>query len=438
MNLRIAPALLAALACLLLAACGGGGGDSTADTPADPVEQVPDTPGLQERVREALKPDMASFPKPEGKSLQEVADLVGAGPTAALATSVLTEGDDNRLTFGVISQDGTPIYGPTAVYIAPTPEAPAQGPFAAPADVLLTQDRYKSKQAAMETDPFAAVYAATGLEFDKAGTWAVLVATRSGGRLVGAPTQIPVKTKNEDKIPDVGEPAPKTDTDTLESVKGDKALLDTRDPASDMHSNYADVIGKKPIALLFSTPALCESRVCGPVTDVALQMRAKYGDDMAFIHQEVFVNNKREAGPAAAAAGVQPAERAVAVRDRQARQGDGAARGLLRRRRVRGRDQDRVVRRAAAVLTAAVLAAALIPSVAHAHGLVQRQQLPIPQWLLFYSAAAVLVISFFALAVLWPKPRLEEDAWRPLPGGRVIASAPVQAPAARSASACWS
>jgi hypothetical protein len=84
------------------------------------------------------------------------------------------------------------------------------------------------------------------------------------------------------------------------------------------------------------------------------------------------------------------------------------------------------VRRAPAVLTAAVLAAALIPSVAEAHGLVQRQQLPIPQWLLFYSAAAVLVISFFALAVLWPKPRLEEGAWRPLPGGRAIASAPVQ------------
>ena len=39
----------------------------------------------------------------------------------------------------------------------------------------------------------------------------------------------------------------------------------------------------------------------------------------------------------------------------------------------------------------------------------------------------MLVISFFALAVLWPKPRLEEDAWRPMPGGRVIASAPVQA-----------
>lgn len=85
------------------------------------------------------------------------------------------------------------------------------------------------------------------------------------------------------------------------------------------------------------------------------------------------------------------------------------------------------MRRALAILTAAVAAAALIPGVAEAHGLVQRQQLPIPQWLFAWSAAAVLVVSFFALAVLWPKPRLEEDSWRPLPGGRFIASSPVQA-----------
>ena len=38
----------------------------------------------------------------------------------------------------------------------------------------------------------------------------------------------------------------------------------------------------------------------------------------------------------------------------------------------------------------------------------------------------MLVISFFALAVLWPQPRLEHDDWRPLPGGRGFGSAPVQ------------
>jgi hypothetical protein len=80
----------------------------------------------------------------------------------------------------------------------------------------------------------------------------------------------------------------------------------------------------------------------------------------------------------------------------------------------------------ARVLAAAVAVALLVPGVAEAHGLVQRQQLPIPQWLFAWAAAAVLVISFFALAVLWPQPRLERDDWRPLRIGRAIASLPVQ------------
>ena len=141
--------------------------------------------------------------------------------------------------------------------------------------------------------------------------------TRSGGRLIGAPTQITVKTKAQDKIPDVGEAAPKVATDTLESLKGDKELLDTRKPQSDMHADFAGVVGKKPVALLFSTPQLCVSRVCGPVTDLALQMRAKYGDTDG-VHPSGGLEGQRpQGGPAAAADGVQPRERAVAVRDRQ-------------------------------------------------------------------------------------------------------------------------
>jgi hypothetical protein len=84
------------------------------------------------------------------------------------------------------------------------------------------------------------------------------------------------------------------------------------------------------------------------------------------------------------------------------------------------------VRRAFVAGVTALAVGALLPAAAEAHGLVQRQQLPIPQWLFAWAAAAVLVISFFALAVLWPTPRLENDDWRPLPGGRVWASLPVQ------------
>ena len=84
------------------------------------------------------------------------------------------------------------------------------------------------------------------------------------------------------------------------------------------------------------------------------------------------------------------------------------------------------MRRALGALAAALVVALLVPVAAEAHGLVQRQQLPIPQWLFAWAAAAVLVISFFALAVLWPEPRLERERWRPLPGGRALVSLPVQ------------
>jgi hypothetical protein len=63
-----------------------------------------------------------------------------------------------------------------------------------------------------------------------------------------------------------------------------------------------------------------------------------------------------------------------------------------------------------------------------AHGLVARSDLPIPEWLFGWAAAMVLVVSFVALAVLWPEPKLQRDSWRPLPGGigRLLASRPVE------------
>jgi hypothetical protein len=71
----------------------------------------------------------------------------------------------------------------------------------------------------------------------------------------------------------------------------------------------------------------------------------------------------------------------------------------------------RIVAAACALAGAAV---AVLPDAALAHGLVGRQDLPIPRWLFAWGAAVVLVISFVALAVLWPKPRLEQAGERPV------------------------
>ena len=166
------------------------------------------------------------------------------------------------------------------------------------------------------------------------------------------------------------------------------------------------------------------------MVDVGLQLRAKYGDQVDFIHQEVYTDNDPAQGAPAAAAGVQPADRAVAVHRRQGRPGHRPARRLVRARRLRQGAPDRAVSRRARLAVAAAPAAALIlaPAAAEAHGLVQRTNLPIPEWLFGWAAAIVLVASFAGLAVLWPAPRLQEPGWRPLPAGigRVLGSRPVE------------
>src|SRR5438093_6841042 len=71
----------------------------------------------------------------------------------------------------------------------------------------------------------------------------------------------------------------------------------------------------------------------------------------------------------------------------------------------------------ALVATGVLAATALVlPAAAGAHGLIQRANLPIPEWLFGWAAGIVLVVSFLALALLWPQPRLEGAAdGRPVP-----------------------
>ncbi len=284
--------LLAASIALILAAPGCGGEGS--DAGEDPVAQVPS--GVQEQVRAARDPQPSEFPAATGKTLRALADEIGGGEAEmGLASSVFLAGQENRVAFGVIDESAGFLYGKTALYVARSPKQPAQGPFVAPADVLVTDPPYRSQQAATEGDLFAAVYAAQ-VPLGGPGGYAVLAVTLVDGKPVAAPQKITVIAPAEDAVPAVGEQAPKVKTDTLASAGGDAEAIDTRRPTSDMHANFAEVVGSRPVALLFATPQLCQSRVCGPVVDVALQLRARYGDQVQFIHQEVWTRNDPEQG----------------------------------------------------------------------------------------------------------------------------------------------
>jgi hypothetical protein len=198
-----------------------------------------------------------------------------------------------RLAFGLTTAGGAFIYAPTAIYIARTPTAPAQGPFTAPADPMGVAPQYRSKQ---NSGPggIEAIYQ-TEISVKQPGTYTTLSLTRTPTGLVGATGEVAVAASS--LIPDVGQRAPDIATDTAATVHGDLALLTTRLPPEQMQSvSLNRVLGKRPIALLFSTPQLCISRICGPVTDIAVQAQHQFGQRVTFIHEEVYVDNQPSKG----------------------------------------------------------------------------------------------------------------------------------------------
>jgi len=240
----------------------------------------------------AEHPRVAHFPATHGRSLQQLGRLARSAVSLGAATGSFTPGQ-RRFAFALTQSSGGFLYYPTALYIAASPSAPARGPILAPADPMGVAPQYRSRENA-GPDGIQAIYD-TDLPLPRAGTFAVLSLSITPHGYIGAPGEIAVAGSSP--IPDVGQRPPAIATDTASTVHGDIALLTTRSPPEHMASvSFKQVLDKRPIALLFSTPALCVSRVCGPVTDIAVSLQHRFGDRITFIHQEVYVDNQPSRG----------------------------------------------------------------------------------------------------------------------------------------------
>ena len=285
MNIARHTAVAAAIAAAAVAA-GCGGGEAKSENP--PAVKVGPS---QEGLEAARQVKASDFPQVDGRNLQQMADLADPGAEGALAVSVVLPGE-NRIAFGMIDAQRKFVYGKSAIYIGRDATSRAEGPYPAPADSLIVDPPFRS--ATIPGEDIAAIYS-TKARFKEPGKYEALIVTKKDGKLIGAPTALKVTKRNP--VPNVGEKAPVVETDTVASARGDIKSIDTRVPNDDMHkTSFKDVVGKKPVALLFSTPALCESRVCGPVVDIAAQLKKDYGDRVEFIHQEVYVDNVVEKG----------------------------------------------------------------------------------------------------------------------------------------------
>jgi hypothetical protein len=273
--MRLVTLMVVAALSVVVSSCGGSGGDSDAGMGATPPKV----------------PSVTQFPKVRGRTMNEMIANVPVGPVLAPSVSLLVPGK-NRFGFGLFDRQRKQITdAPGAIYIARGAKSRAYGPYVARWESLDVKGHYLSKTVATDPDAAKTLYVAD-VPFKKPGKYVVLGLFRLDNRLLGAGTA--VRVVKGSNVPQVGDVAPKIETPTKDSVGGDLSKIDTRDPHDDMHDvNFADAYGKRPIVLIFATPALCQSRVCGPVVDIAEQVRhARPKDDVAWVHMEIYNNNK--------------------------------------------------------------------------------------------------------------------------------------------------
>jgi hypothetical protein len=264
---RVALSAAAVLGCLVLAACGGSShksSSSTATTAGPP------------------------FPVGGGRPLNQVLAGIKQGPMLAPAVGVLEPGP-NRFAFVLFDASRKQLVPPeVAVYVTDANGQSVRGPFPVTNESLAVAPPYRSQTVQADANAAKQVYVSR-IPLTSAKRQGIVVVARMNGQLVAAnPTLV-----------DVGGPQPPTPgqmairVHTPTSPPSPIASIDTRIPHDPkLHAvDFASVLGRKPVLLVFATPQLCQSRTCGPVVDQAAQLQATYGNRVAFIHMEVYNQN---------------------------------------------------------------------------------------------------------------------------------------------------
>lgn len=310
--------LVCLLACgtVLVAGCGGG---------ADSTSQVNKE---AEAGKSRPAPPKSAFPATQGRTLEElIKDVAEVRPTAKITPSAEAfYPGPNRYPFLVAEKNtkagtaGKEISdAEVAIYFAKVPTSKpgakskpgsegtaakargeaskglAIGPFPARIESLATEPAFQGKTTTEDPDVANVVYSAD-LDFPGEGEYrpVALIKEKDGWAKVGLRS---IKVGEFAKIPRPGQKAPLIQTPTAKSGGGDLAELTTRVPPDTQNKvNYAEVLGKEPILLLFTTPKFCQSRVCGPVIDVAQQAQQHFEGKANFIHMEIYNENDPSQG----------------------------------------------------------------------------------------------------------------------------------------------
>jgi hypothetical protein len=197
----------------------------------------------------------------------------GPGPFTVLADVFnFFAGIDQRVAVALATSNGDPIHptGPVSLQIGPL-----NGPLDPPV------------QATLHRNGLANPYLLTTHRFASPGTYVVRASYQ------GQTSDLPIEvvSPSSSAVPLVGRPMIMTATPTTADPGGVNPVC-TAQPPCPLHQTSLDTALKRHdrTALLFATPALCQSRFCGPVLDNLVATHQPFADRVTFIHCEIFTD----------------------------------------------------------------------------------------------------------------------------------------------------
>ena len=197
-----------------------------------------------------------------------------------IASYIHTSGIDQRVTFAFLKGDGpvTPDQPVTVTF------APEHGPASTPQPAEAHHD---SPDEHGHGDGQGLPYFVARHRFDTAGIWTVKAAY--GGTTFQAPVN--VTSPEQTTVPFPGRPLVSTPTPTVADGR-DVNPICTRQPACPLHDVSLDaaLAERRPLAVLFATPALCQSRLCGPTLENLLSLRDELAGRVRMLHVEIYTD----------------------------------------------------------------------------------------------------------------------------------------------------
>jgi len=215
----------------------------------------------------------SSSAKTSGPTMTTAGAAAGPGPFAVLSSVFdFFTGIDQRVAFALATNDSQPIHptGPVTVQI---------GPLGGALDPPVTGVLH----GAGLVNPYVLVRH----QFATPGMYVVRVTYN------GQQSDLPIKVVSpaDTQIPLTGKPMISVPTPTNAHPMGVNPVC-TNQPPCPFHNVSLDaaLAAHRPVALLFATPALCQTATCGPVLDQLLSLKSQFEGKVRFIHSEIYTD----------------------------------------------------------------------------------------------------------------------------------------------------